>query len=113
MATSRRGDKLSVTFLVYNVAASSDDKPDVEVQYDFQQKRGATETFFVRTRPELFNARTLKREFSLAAGDLIIAGQEMPLQRFLDGDYRLVITVTAKASRKSLTRDVHFTVRGS
>ena len=111
--TFGRGDKLSVTFLVYNVAASSDDKPDVEVQYDFQRRAGTAETFFIRTRPELFNAHTLKRAFSVAAGDLIIAGQEMPLQRFRDGDYRLVITVTDKASGKSLTRDVPFTVRGS
>ena len=83
------------------------------MQYNFHQRTGGTETFFTKTRPELFNAQTLRREFSLAAGDLIIAGQEMPLARFPDGDYRLEITVIDKTNGKSLTRDVNFKVVGS
>jgi hypothetical protein len=105
--------KLSVIFLIYNTGAAASDKPDVEVQYDFHQKTGATETFFGRTNPQSFNARTLRPEFSLAAGDVVIAGQDMPLARFPEGDYRLEINVTDKTNGTSLKRDVTFTVVGS
>ena len=103
----------SVVFLIYNTGAAADDKPDVEVQYDFYQKTGATETFFGRTSPQSFNAQTLRPEFSLAAGDVIIAGQDMPLARFPEGDYRLEINVADKTNGNSLKRDVNFTVIGS
>jgi hypothetical protein len=109
--TFRQSERLSVVFLVYNTGAVSD-KPDVEVQYTFHQKTGAAERFFGRTNPQSFNAQTLRPEFSLAAGDLIIAGQDMPLGRFSQGDYRLEIAVTDKTNDKSVTRDVSFTVAG-
>jgi hypothetical protein len=105
--------KLSVIFLVYNTAAAADDKPDVEVQYSFHQKAAAADTFFTSTKPELFNRQTLPPGFSLAAGDLLIAGQEMPLAAFPEGDFRLEVKVTDKANGQSLTRDVYFTVVGS
>lgn len=108
----KRTEKLSVIFLVYNTAAAANDKPDVEVQYNFYRRTDATETFVTRTTPELFNTESLRREFSLAAGDLIIAGRETPLATFTDGDYHLKITVTDKIARKSLTRDVNFSVLG-
>ena len=111
--TFGRGDKLSVTFVVYNAASDGHDKPDVEVQYAFHRNTGGAESFFVRTRPEIFDAGTLRPEFSLSSGDLIVAGQEMPLASFSDGRYRLAITITDKVSRKSITRDVVFDVAGS
>jgi hypothetical protein len=108
-----RGAKLSVIFLVYNAAAAADDKPDVEVQYSFHQKTDAAERFFTKTRPELFNRQTLAPGFSLAGGDLIIAGQETPLAGFAQGDYRLEIRVTDKTNGRLLIRNVYFTVVGS
>jgi hypothetical protein len=108
-----RRDKLSVSFVVYNAASAAGDKPDVEIQYAFYRRNDSAETFFVRTRPETFNADTLRREFSLSSGDLVVAGQAMPLASFPDGHYRLAITVTDKVSRKSITRDVVFDVAGS
>lgn len=106
-----RRDTLSVVFLVYNTGAAHD-KPDVRVEYEFHQKRGATEKRFGSTRPQVFDAGTLRPEFSLAGGNLIIAGQDMPLAHFPEGDYRLEITVTDKTNGQSLTRDVNFTVVG-
>jgi hypothetical protein len=108
-----RRDKLSVAFVIYNAARSADDKPDVEVRYDFHQKTEGGESFFVTTRPERFNASTLGSEFRVSAGHLIVAGQEIPLARFRDGVYRLAITVADHAARKSLTRDVIFNVAGA
>ena len=108
-----RSRKLSVIFLVYNTGVAANDKPDVQVDYTFYRKTGATETFFGTTSPQSLNPQTLRPEFSLAAGDLVIAGQDMPLARFPEGDYRLEIKVTDKTNGKSLARDVNFTVAGS
>jgi hypothetical protein len=108
-----RSSKLSVIFLIYHTGAAANDKPDVEVQYDFHRKIGATEAFFGRTSRQSFNVQTLRPEFSLAAGDVIIAGQDMPLALFPEGDYRLEINITDKTNENSLKRDVNFTVVGS
>ena len=110
--TFGRDDKLSVTFVVYNAASAVDDKPDVEVQYVFYRAADGGDSFFARTRPEIFNADTLSREFRLSSGDLIVAGQEASLARFSDGNYRLAITVTDRVSGRTLTRDVPFTIAG-
>jgi hypothetical protein len=107
-----RSARLSLVFLIYNTGTAASDKPDVSVQYDFHQKTGTGERLFGSTRPQVFNAHTLAPEFSLAAGDLLIAGQEMPLARFPDGDYRLVIGVTDNTNGKSLQHEVNFTVAG-
>lgn len=107
-----QSSKLSVIFLIYNTGFAASDKPDVEVQYGFHQKMGGTETFFGRPSPQSFNIQTLRPEFSLAAGDVIIAGQDMPLARFPEGDYRLEINVTDKTNGSSLKRDLNFTVVG-
>ena len=107
-----RGRKLSLIFLVYNAAATAGDKPDVEVRYTFHRSASAGDTVFTATRPELFNAQTLGREFSLAGGDLIVAGQEMPLSRFPDGEYRLEISIIDNAAAQSIARDITFVVEG-
>jgi hypothetical protein len=107
-----RSATLSLVFLIYNTGTAKSDKPDVSVQYDVHQKSGATEQLFGSTPPQLFNADTLAPAFSLAAGDLLIAGQEIPLARFPEGDYRLVIGVTDNTNGKSLQREVNFTVAG-
>ena len=103
-------EKISVIFLVYRAGVAADDKPDVEVAYTFHRRMPGGETFFARTKPERFNAETLGPSFSLASGDLIIAGQEMPLARFPAANYRLEILVTDRTTGRTLLRSVYFTV---
>jgi hypothetical protein len=43
----------------------------------------------------------------------ILAGQGILLSSFQEGEYRLGITVTDRMSRRSLSRDVLFSVAGS
>ena len=110
--TFARSGKLSVTFLVYNAMPVDGDKPDVEVRYHVHRLLGASEVFFAAAPPEQFDARTLAPHFSLAAGDLIVAGRQLPLTNVPDGEYRLEILVTDRAAGRSVTRDVGFTVAG-
>lgn len=103
-------EELSLIFLVYNVAVNESGKPDLEVEYRFNQKSGETEKFFNRTQPQQFNASTLPAQFDVRAGHQVIAGQSIPLESFPEGDYRLEIKLTDKISGKSLSRDVRFSV---
>jgi len=103
-------DSLSLIFLVYNPSLNEAGKPDLEVQYNFHQKTAEGEKFFNRTAPQLFNAQTLPPQFDVRAGHQVLAGQEIPLATFPEGEFRLEIKVTDKLSGKSITRDVVFTV---
>jgi hypothetical protein len=108
--TFTKKENLQMIFLIYNVQVNDSGKPDLAVEYRFNQKTGETEKFFNRTEPQVFNASTLPPQFDVRAGHQVVAGQEIPLASFPDGDYRLEIKVNDKMSGKSLTKEVQFTV---
>ncbi len=110
--TFKKTSELSIIFLVYNPALK-DNKPDVAVEYKFNQKTADGEKYFNKTAPTLLNASTLPPNFDLGAGHQLVAGQSVPLASFPPGDYRLEIDVQDKLSQKTITRDVFFTVAGS
>lgn len=107
-----RSRVLSLIFLVYNAGTASGDKPDVEIEYAFYRRTVTAEQFFNRLQPQSYNAQTLKPDFSVAAGHFIMGGADIPLARFLNGNYRLEIKVTDKTNGRTLTRDVNFIVVG-
>ena len=104
-------DELSLIMLVYNTGLTSDEMPNVTVEFNFHTVTDDGEEFFNKTNPQEFNAETLPPGFSVAAGHQIVAGQSVPLRLFPAGAYRLEITVTDNAAETSLTRNVNFTVR--
>jgi hypothetical protein len=108
-----KNEELSIVFLIYNTGLDSNQKPDVSVEYNFHQKAEGAEKFFNRTSPQTFNAQSLPPQFDMAAGHQLVAGQSIPLASFPEGDYRLEIKVTDKASSKALVKDVNFTVTAS
>ena len=71
------------------------------------------ERYVTRTDPQRFNPGVLGPRVDPAAGHPLKAGQGIPLSSFAEGEYRLGITVTDLLSRKTLSRDVTFTVTGS
>lgn len=103
-------EELSLLFLIYNVQVNEAGKPDLEVNYTFNQKTGETEKYFNKTQPQLFNATTLPPQFDVRAGHQVVGGQTIPLASFPEGDYRLEITINDKLANKSITRDVAFKV---
>ena len=106
------GDQLSLMFLVYNPRSTTDNKPDVTVEYRLYRRTSAGEEYFNQTSPQYFNAETLPVMFDGSAGHQIVAGRTVPLSFFQEGDYRLEITVTDNVSDASVIRDVMFTVTG-
>lgn len=103
-------EELSLLFLIYNVQVNEAGKPDLDVDYRFNQKTGDTEKFFNRTQPQQFNATTLPAQFDVRAGHQVVGGQTIPLASFPEGEYRLEIKINDKLANKSITRDVKFTV---
>ena len=102
--------ELSVIFWIYGAQAAASGKPDVTIDYNFHQKLAEGEKYFNKTAPQQLNAQTLPPEFSVAAGHQLPGSLVVPLASFPAGDYRLEIKVTDKASGKSVTQNVNFTV---
>ncbi|HSL20732.1 MAG TPA: FxLYD domain-containing protein [Vicinamibacterales bacterium] len=103
-------EELSLIFLIYNTGSNEAGKPDLEVDYRFHQRTGQEEKFFNRTQPQQFNATSLPPAFDVRAGHQVVGGQTIPLASFPEGEYRLEIRVNDKLTKKTLTRDVTFTV---
>lgn len=122
-----RNRELVVVFLVYNPSVAIDKHFDVQVDYHLYRKNhpqgqpsggsspeagAAGERYVTRTNPQRFNPSMMGAAFDPAAGTPILAGQGILLANFEPGAYRLEIKVTDLLSRKSLSRDVAFTVVG-
>jgi hypothetical protein len=102
--------ELSVIFWIYGAQATASGKPDVTIEYSFYAKQADAEKYFNKTAPQQLNAQTLPAEFSTAAGHQLPGSLVVPLASFPQGDYRLEIKVTDKASGKNVTQNVNFTV---
>ena len=127
-ATFRPSEELIVVFLIYNPSVTLDKHFDLEVEYHFFRTSRAGqeapppvvppglsalpgERYFNRTEPQRFNPAILGPPFDPASGQPVMAGQGVPLGGFPEGDYRLVIRVTDQVSKRSLERQVTFTIR--
>ena len=113
-AAFRQNRELIVVFLIYNPTVRGDGNFDIEVAYNLFRKEpaGAGERYVTHTTPQRFKPASMDATFDPASGP-ILAGQGILLSSFQEGEYRLGITVTDLMSRKSLSRDVTFTVLGS
>lgn len=109
----RKGDELVVVFLIYNPTVGSDKHFDVQVDYHLYRKVREGERYVTRTNPQRFNPSLMGASYDPASGQPVLAGQGILLSEFENGDYRLGITVTDLLSRKTVARDVSFTVIGS
>jgi len=109
-----KAGELNVLFWIYNAGLSSlTSKPDVQVEYNFNQKTADGEKFFNKTQPSQLNAATLPPEFDFAKGHQLTEVQTIPLSSFPPGDYRLEIKVTDKTNSKTVTQNVNFNVAAS
>jgi hypothetical protein len=108
----KKTGELQVIFWIYGVGQGPNNKPDVQVEYNFHQKTAEGEKYFNKTAPQQLNAQTLPPEFNMALGHQLPGSLVVPLTSFPAGDYRLEIKITDKPSGATLTRDVVFSVLG-
>lgn len=108
----QKNEELSIFYQVYNPGLDSAGKPDLVMEYNFHKKEGGEEKFFNKTNPTNINASNLPPQFDPVKFP-VPGGITVPLTSFGEGEYRLEIKITDKASGKTLTRDVNFTVTAS
>jgi hypothetical protein len=110
----KKTDELSLIFWIYGAGTdAATSKPNVTVEYSFYQKMGDTEKYFNKTAPQDLNATTLPPDFSLAAGHQLPGSLGVPLMSFPEGDYRLEVKITDKATGKAITQNVNFSVNAA
>jgi len=107
----KKGEELSIFFQVYNSGLDQTGKPNLTLEYEFHKTEGAAEKFFNKTIPQTVNSTNLPPAFDPAKFP-VPGGITVPLTSFGDGQYRLAIKISDKASGKTLNRDVKFTVKG-
>jgi hypothetical protein len=107
----KKAEELSIFFQVYNSGLDASGKPNLTMEYEFHKTEGGAEKFFNKTSPQTVNAANLPPQFDPAKFP-VPGGISVPLTSFGDGQYRLAIKISDKASGKTLTRDVKFTVKG-
>jgi hypothetical protein len=126
----RKTAELIVVFLIYNPSVTAAKNFDIQVDYHVFRRMGtgapadaatsgmhpparAGERYVTRTNPQRFTPSVMGAPFDPSTGQPLMAGQGILLSSFQEGEYRLGITVTDLMSRKTLSRDVTFTVAGS
>jgi hypothetical protein len=107
----KKSEQLATFFQVYNAGLGPDGKPNLVMEYNFHRKEGGAEKFFNKTNPQTINASVLPATFDPSKFP-VPGGIEVPLTSFPEGDYRLEIKISDKATGKTLTKDVNFTVKG-
>jgi len=107
----KKAEELSIFFQVYNSGLDAGGKPDLSLEYEFHKTEAGAEKFFNKTNPQLVNASMLPPQFDPAKFP-VPGGITVPLASFGEGEYRLAIKITDKAAKKTITRDVKFTVKG-
>jgi len=102
----KKADTLDVIYWVYGAMGDANGKPDLSVENSFNIKNAdGTEKFFNKTQPQALNAQS---PYNVMQG--IPNFLEVPLASFTPGDYRLEIKITDKASGKTITQNVAFSV---
>jgi len=107
----KKADELSIFFQVYNSGLDAGGRPDLTLEYEFHKTEAGAEKFFNKTNPQVVNAAMLPPQFDPAKFP-VPGGITVPLGSFGEGQYRLAIKITDKAAKKTITRDVKFTVKG-
>ena len=106
-----KAEELSIFFQVYNPGLNANGKPDLMLEYSFHRKESGEEKFFNKTNPQAVNESNLPPQFDPAKFP-VPGGITVPLKSFGEGEYRLEIKVTDNTSKKVLTRNVPFNVKG-
>ena len=102
---------IGIIFWIYGAGVDpATKKPNLKVDFSFNQKLPDGEKHFKSTDPQELNPSTLPAEFSLNPGDPLRTGMEIELATFPAGEYHLEVKVADNVAGKSVSRDVNFTV---
>ncbi|MEQ1756889.1 MAG: hypothetical protein ABL986_01125 [Vicinamibacterales bacterium] len=105
--------ELALIFWIYGAGTDAiSRRPNLTVDYSFYQKNAdGTEKYFNKTAPQELNSMTLPPEMDGSTG--LPGVMSVPMMVFPAADYRLEIKVSDKASGKTVTQNLNFTVNPS
>jgi hypothetical protein len=106
----RQSDQLHIACRVYGWKADADAKPDLTVEYVFQEHIHDHVRFFNKTKTQELNARTLARTFDGKAGAVAV-GMTVPLGAFPTGEFDLVVRIKDKRTQTMTSQKATFVVR--
>jgi hypothetical protein len=107
----KKSEELSIFFQVYNAGLDATGKPDLVLEYEFHKAEAGGDKFFNKTTPQTVNAQNLPPQFDPAKFP-VPGGITVPLASFAEGEYRLAVKITDKASGKTKNQDIKFSVKG-
>ncbi len=107
-----QNDRLHVACRIYGWKPDESVKPDLTVEYVFQQRIKDHARFFNKTKPQQLNARTLDRTFDSSNGT-VATGMTFPLAPFPAGEFELVVRIKDKQSQASTVQKARFFVEPS
>ncbi len=108
----RQADRIHIACRVYGWKADADAKPDLTVEYVFQEHIHDHVRFFNKTKPQELNAKTLAKAFEAAAGAVAV-GMTVPLGAFPPGEFDLVVRIKDKRTQAMTIQKATFVVRES
>ena len=108
----RQNDRLHLGFRVYGWRADDQAKPDLSVEYVFQQQVGPALRFFNKMKPQELNGKSMVPTFDGRRG-VVAAGTVVPLGAFPPGDFQLEVRVTDKRTKQTTRSTARFTVTAS
>lgn len=108
----RQADRLHLALRVFGWKADASAKPDLTVEYLFQQQIGPRLRFFNKTRPQELNAATIEKAFDGASGE-VTAGMSVPLEAFPPGSFQVTVRIRDKRTQASTVQTAAFVVTPS
>jgi hypothetical protein len=100
---------LHVAFRVYNWTAPPKEKPDLQVEYVFYERKARRGHFFNKVKPQMLNAQTLGEGFDPASG-VVNGGVSTPLASFPFGEFQLTVRVKDNRTKQTSSQDARFVV---
>lgn len=104
-----QADKLHLAFRIYGWKPDAEARPDLTVEYVFQQVFANGPRFFNKTKPQEFNAKTLSKLFDGQAA-MLAAGISVPLTAFPPGEFQVVVRVKDKRTQLTTVQKASFVV---
>jgi hypothetical protein len=106
----RQSDRIHVGLRINGWKADALAKPDVTVEYVFEQQFKEALRFFNKTKPQALNASTLAKTFDGRDGELA-TGMTIPLAAFPPGEFQLVVRVKDKRTQATTTQKTTFVIQ--
>jgi hypothetical protein len=106
----RQADRIHVGLRINGWKADAQSKPDVTVEYVFEQQVKDRLRFFNKTKPQDLNASTLGPTFDGQAG-VLATGMTIPLAAFPPGEFQLVVRIKDRRTQATTVQKTTFVVQ--